>query len=433
MNNDEFRRFEEEVQRNFRWNFSVNCVDFGLFTAALSFVSVATVLPAFVKHFTASSVLIGAVSALGTFGWFLPQLLVAGHIERLDRKKPFVLLFALGERLPWLALAAATFLVKSASASWMLATFFVLYAWYTFSGGIVGNAWLDMIAKAIPERKRGMFFGTSRFSGGVLGVLGGLFAGHLLERYAFPGNFGRCFLLAFLFTSVSLVFFALNRESVYPVRKEHGSFREYVTRLPDVLRRDPDFAKYLGVTVLMSFGGMGSGFYAVHAIDHLGLESGKIGTFTALLLAAQTATNLPWGHLGDRKGYKYLMGASAACGVLAALVAAFAHSLPAFYGVFILLGAAWSSGMIAAWNMVLEFCRPESRPTYIGLASTIKAPFMGFAPILGGVLADRFGYPFVFLLTAGIVLAGLITLIVSVRDPRGRDAGKYRPRISIEH
>jgi len=76
--------------------------------------------------------------------------------------------------------------------------------------------------------------------------------------------------------------------------------------------------------------------------------------------------------------------------------------------------------MIAGSNIVLEFCRPEDRPTYIGLAGTIRAPFMGLAPILGGILADRFGYPFVFMVTAGVVLVGLITLIVAVRDPRGQ-------------
>lgn len=418
MSDERFRRFEEEVRRNFRWNFAVNCVDFGLFTVALSFASVATILPAFVKHFTASSVLIGAVAALSTLGWFLPQLLVAGHIERLERKKPFILRYGIGERLPWLVLALVTFLFRTASASWMLGAFFVLYGWYTFSGGIVGNAWLDMVAKAIPERRRGAFFGTSRFAGGVLGVLGGLLAGHLLERYAFPGNFGRCFLLTFAFTSTSLVFFSLNREPVYPVQKEHRSFWAYLRRLPEVLRRDPAFARLLGVGVLLSFGGMGSGFYAVHAIDRLGLESGKVGTFTAFLLAAQTVTNLPWGYLGDRKGYKCVMVASAICGILAALVAAVGGSLLAFYGVFVLLGASWSSGMIAASNIVLEFCRPEDRPTYIGLAGTIRAPFMGLAPILGGILADRFGYPFVFLVTAGILLVGLVALSVAVRDPR---------------
>ena len=86
-------------------------VDFGLFLVGLSFASVATILPAFARHLDAPNVVIGAIPAVMTAGWWLPSLFAAGHTQALARKLPFVLRYTVWERVPFLVLAAVAFWV----------------------------------------------------------------------------------------------------------------------------------------------------------------------------------------------------------------------------------------------------------------------------------------------------------------------------------
>jgi hypothetical protein len=75
----------------------------------LAFMSSATVLPAFAESLGASTVLIGAIPAVMTVGWFLPPLFAAAHTERLPRKLPFVLRWTGWERVPFLVLTLVAF------------------------------------------------------------------------------------------------------------------------------------------------------------------------------------------------------------------------------------------------------------------------------------------------------------------------------------
>ena len=54
-------------------------VDHAVFMLGLSFASQATILPAFAAHLGAPNVVIGAIPAVMTLGWFLPSLFAAGH------------------------------------------------------------------------------------------------------------------------------------------------------------------------------------------------------------------------------------------------------------------------------------------------------------------------------------------------------------------
>ncbi|MGQ9630560.1 MAG: MFS transporter [bacterium] len=371
---------EDFVRKNFKWNLTVNVLDFGLFMTGMSFVSVTTILPAFVRHFTSSNVLIGLIPAFRTVGYFLPQLAIANYVERLTLKKPFVLLTGVAERLPWLLLAATTFFILKFPPVWGIALFFVLYVAAPLGGGLATPAWLDMIAKVIPQRRRGRFAGLSNFLGGILGMVGASLTVYILERYAFPENFAICFLIAFLFTSISWVSLSLTREPAHPVADEKHSFGVYARQLGKLLKEDRNYSIFLVASVFLSFSGMAPAFFTVNAIGRLNLSGGEVGGFTFFLVMSQTIFTLLWGYLGDRKGYKIVIILGVLCNISASILAILANSVYLFYGLFSAIGSAMSAEMIANLNIVLEFGPPEKRPTYIGLTNTIRAPFTGIAP-----------------------------------------------------
>jgi len=418
MSQKSIKNFEEEVKKNYRWNFTVNIIDATLFWFGMGFASVNTILPALLRHLTSSNFIIGLFVSLGPLGWFLPQIFSANYVQRLRRRKDFVVRWGLGERVPWFFLSLLILYISRFPPFLCLSIALMLYAVHAFSGGIQGPAWLDMLAKVIPLKKRGRFFGWSNFLGGGMGMFAGFLSIYILGKYSFPANFSLCFLMTFLATLTSYGFVILTREPVYPREDKHTSFKEYIGELPHLLKGDRNFFSFLLVNVFLSCGGMAVPFFAVYALDSLSLSDSQMGFFTVLILGAQTVSSLLWGYLGDRKGYKVVMGISALLTISACLIAIFSSSLYLFYIVFILTGCAFSAGMISGQNIVLEFSTPQKRPTYIALTNTLKAPFVGVSPLLGGIIADKLSFPFAFLITAIILSLGCLLLKFLVQEPR---------------
>src|SRR5687768_18008605 len=99
----EATQLEQQVERNFPWNFSVNLIDISFITLGMSLISRETIMPLLVSQMTDSKIAIGLIPAIYSLGFYLPQLLMANYTERLKRKKPFVMLLGgLGERAPYL-------------------------------------------------------------------------------------------------------------------------------------------------------------------------------------------------------------------------------------------------------------------------------------------------------------------------------------------
>src|SRR5512145_334873 len=85
-NND---AIQQQIERDYRWNFIVNALDGASFWFGMSFFSSAIILPLFVSHFTDNPMAIGLISFLGWGGVLLPQLFTANAVERAPRKKFF--------------------------------------------------------------------------------------------------------------------------------------------------------------------------------------------------------------------------------------------------------------------------------------------------------------------------------------------------------
>jgi MFS family permease len=145
----------------------------------------------------------------------------------------------------------------------------------------------------------------------------------------------------------------------------------------------------------------------------------QVGVLTAVLVGTQAAANLGWGLLADRKGHKVVLVAGALGMAFAAAVAWSTRSFAWLVVIFVLYGISLSATMVSRMNIILEFCAPEDRPTYIGLTSTLLAPARTLGPILGGWLATLVDYQGMFLVALALSLAGGLMLLVWVREPRG--------------
>jgi len=410
---------QKEIEQNFRWNFLVNAFDGASFWFGMSFISSTVILPLFVSHFTNSLLLIGLIPLLSTAGTLLPQLFMANAVERAPRKKfyPVTLGFFL-ERLPIFLLVPVTYFLATSQPVLALVSFFVLYTWHCFGVGVIIVGWQDMIAKIIPVEKRGRFFGITNFIGNGTGILGALAVPFVLDRSAFPTAYVLAFAAAGGLTLLSWIFLSLTREPAVPSSKPPVSQLNYMRSLPDVLRKDRNFRRYLLSQIIFSLSGMATGFLVVYTVETWKLPDAQASGFTIALQVGLTLANLFFGFLSDRKGHKLSLEICLLLSVLSLGLAIIAPSPLWFFPIFFLRGAVMAGTFISGISIIYEFTDAENRPTYIGLANTIPGVVGSIAPLIGGWLAGAISYQAMFILSTFIGAMSWALLRFAVQEPR---------------
>jgi MFS family permease len=393
--------------------------DFALFLAGMSFASASTVLPAFAAWLGASNVVIGAIPAVMTLGWFLPSLFLAAYTESLPRKLPFVLRWTVWERVPFLVLALSAFFVAGRAPALALALMLAMLAITTGVGGALMPAWMDIIGRAVPVTLRGRFFAATSLGATAAGFAGSFLTAHLLATVAAPASYGLCFLCAAACMAVSYVALALVREPDAETASEPLGIRAHLGRVPALLRADRNLSWFLGARAFALLGTMSAGFFTVYALRAWNPPTAEVGAFTALMLAGQMAGTVTLGWLADRAGHRLVIMTGIAAVLAGNLVALGTTSLPTFAVVFVLAGLQQAAVTVSNLNVMLEFAPAAAeRPTYVGLGTTSMAPVAFAAPLVGGMLADARGFGPVFLVSALASAAALVLLAALVRDPR---------------
>jgi MFS family permease len=189
--------------------------------------------------------------------------------------------------------------------------------------------------------------------------------------------------------------------------------------MPRLVRRDANFRCFLVARALGAVGSMANVFYTVYALRTWGAPDWWVAAFTTVLLAGQMVGNLAFGLIADRAGHRLVLLSGAVAGVAGNVLALSAPSLGVFAAVFALCGIQIASVSVSGMNVLLEFApSPDERPTYVGLGSTLLAPFLFAAPLAAGMVADLAGFLWVFAVAGVGGALGAVVLVTRVRDPR---------------
>ncbi|MGF1939232.1 MAG: MFS transporter [Nostoc sp. ChiQUE02] len=407
-----------EIQKNLRYNFTVNIIESGFFGLGSGFASFITIIPLFVSTLTSSALLIGLIPAIPRLGWQLPQLLTADKVARLKYYKPTVMLLTIHHKLPFLGLALVALLQLRLNSQTILQLTFAILIWHGLGGGFCATAWQSMVAKIIPSRKLGIFYGALAAANNLMSIFGAVIAGLLLKEFAQPFNFALCFLCASFAMALSWFFMSRTREPVSAPSSAIETRREFWDSLSLILRCDENFRWFVSARMLSQLALMPLPFYTLYAVHQYGMGEAFVGLITSVLMATQTIAGLVLGWVGDRWGHKLALQIGCIACAFSSVLACLAPNANWFYLVFIGAGI----GMMALQNiaavMTLEFGNQQQRPAYIGLGNTLVAPATILAPILGGWIAENIDYKTTFLVAA---IGGLVTALllhVGVSDPR---------------
>jgi MFS family permease len=412
--------FKKEIQTNLRHNVTVNLVDGAFFGFGLGFASFSTIIPLFVSQMTDSAVLIGLIPAIHSVGWQLPQLLTAGWVSRMKRYKPAMLMMTIHERIPFLGLAAVAWIFLGKDNSLALTLTFLLLVWQGLGGGLAGNPWQSMIAKIIPVKSQGTFFGGQAALMNGMASISAILAGIILTRLDSPQDFAWLFLLAGVSLTISFSAIAMTREpedkeKITPEKKE-----PFWRGTRTIWRQDGSFRNFMFSRILMPFATMGTAFYIVYCSQALGMNEFTAGVLTSVLLVSQIIANPLMGWLGDRLGHHNMLKVGILAASLSGLLAWWAPSLIWFYLIMVLTGISIVSVWTTSMTMSVQFGAETHRPIYIGMSNSLLAPATLLAPIFGGWLADIFSYQITFLASSGFGLVTLIILQAFYKNPRSQ-------------
>lgn len=415
-------------------NFSLGVANGILFALADALTDANLVLALFVRNLGGSQVMVGLLPSLKNGGWLLPQLLVAGRIGGLPRKLPLYRRTSAVRLLIFTLLTLVIF-----GASWLgplltLTLLFVLYTLYNLTGGSGSLAFQDVVAKAIPPRRRGSFFSYRQLFGGLLAfcVAGPLVRLMLSQDgpVSFPANYGVLCVIALVMMAIAFTAFGLIDEPALAQPGVRHTLKETLQAGPQLFQTDVDLRRFLLSRIWGRFGAIADPFYMIYATEALNIAPRYVGIYLSLRVMTAALSNLYWGRVADLQGNRRLLVLTTA---LAALVPPTALLLPmlfspgstalawAFGVVFLLIGLSIDGSAIASNTYLLEIAPESERPTYCGIANTALGIFT-FLPVLGGVLLSALGNNYGLL----FVIGTLFSLVACAATLRLREVREVR-------
>ena len=166
------------------------------------------------------------------------------------------------------------------------------------------------------------------------------------------------------------------------------------------------------VTISMCAWGIGEGFFLYFQplyLQEWGADPILIGGVYGAMGVAMATAQIPAGYLSDRFGQRSIMWLSWILGTLAAWTMALATSLPMFIAGMVLYGL--TGFVVAPMNSYITNVRGELS---VGRALSLPSGFYSLGavigPIVGGIVADKWGLRMVYFVAASIFI--LSTLIV---------------------
>jgi len=163
--------------------------------------------------------------------------------------------------------------------------------------------------------------------------------------------------------------------------------------------------------------------------DAYGFPTAGLGLIAGSSFVAAFVAFIWLAHYADRGHAKAMMMASLVVGAGALIVTAFARNLWVFVAARALLGLSEGVFMPAARRVVLDW-NPERPGEALGRVFAASAGGFALGPVIGALLADRFGLQVPFLVPAGVLLA-VIPVVACLRPVAPLRTASVRRAFSV--
>ena len=413
------RRYELQVRRDLNRNFYAHLAHGMLGQTGFRLINAPTFLPAYIMLLSGGSeMMVGLALSLQALGMTLTPFVGANLIEHRKRVLPVGFFVGGMMRLSVLLIALSGLLFGGTQA---LIAIMICLTLLGLSQGMQGVIFNFLMSKVIPVKKRGRLTGLRNFLAGITSAAVAWLGGHyLLGETPTAQGYSFTFLLAFILTSIGLLLLLFVREPEPPTVKIKQGLWQRLGEVPALLRDDPAFTRYFLARSLATMGRMAMPFYILYAGQTIGLTGQTLGIITFAFTIAGTFSNLAWGAMADRRGFRGTFLLSISLWVLSTLLLLVASGLWATVLVFVGIGAAVQGFQNSSQNLTLEFGDRDNLPARIAIANTASEVAGTIGPLLSGVLAAMLGFEAVFAASITFLVIGGIVVRIYVPEPRLR-------------
>lgn len=164
------------------------------------------------------------------------------------------------------------------------------------------------------------------------------------------------------------------------------------------------------------------------------VSSLSVETLIGLVFSGQAVTMMIasplWGALADRWGRKLMVVRATFGGAVILMAMAFVQSAEQLVVLRTIQG--FITGVVGAANALVASTVPRERTGYaMGLMQVAVGIGIGIGPMIGGAVADAFGYSAAFFVTSAMLIVAGFVVVVGVEEPRAARPGQHAKKSSI--
>ena len=187
------------------------------------------------------------------------------------------------------------------------------------------------------------------------------------------------------------------------------------------------------VVFTLNFTRYGMVFPLVPLMAHdLGASPAVIGVIVGAFGLLSFFLAIPVGGFTDRVGVKRALALGVLCNIVSALLLLRAGHVLTLMASQVAGGLGFQLHIVASQGFIASLDSPLQRESQFGYLTFSAALGQSLGPVLGGVIASRFGYHGAFL--AVLLVATLGLMIMGFRETRGpRASGPYSLRRDLRH
>jgi len=418
FNQDKHRTKAHSYQQR---NMLAGIVHGTFFNMAQAFAEPFALLPLFLFGFTSSKLIIGLIIGLMQAVTVLPQLLMSRLLRRHPHTAKPLMLTGIWTRCGVWGILGIFAFTSSEQNVFLLWASIILVSLYSFAGGIAVLPFNRIISETIVPEKRSSFFGWRLFFGGFMAMFAGLLVKFVLgsDKMLWPKNFGLLFLLSFATLIIAYTAMSMFRFPDNSPCKSADIAPSLWQECLKVFKTYPVLKRLVIIELLTSKLALFMPFLTLYATQTRHIPLKWVGIFIVCMKLGAMLSNLLWMPIGNKVGTRILIHAGIITVIIALIISVFAYNVLLFSLVFFVTGLASSALMLGYDGYILEIGPPEMRVLLVAIKGTMLLPLY-FMPLLGGFIADTFGY-FWLLVLALLFFSLALFLAFTLCEPRNAD------------
>jgi len=423
--------YQRFVDANLPRNFAAHFIHGMLGMTGFRIFNAPTFLPAYLHLITrgmpGSDLLVGLGQSLQQLGSVVSPVIGAAQVEHRKQVLPVSMLMGTLMRVQVAAIAICAWVLHGPVLVVAIMVFLLLLGLFQ---GAQNVAFQMLMAKVIPTRLRGRLQAFRNVAGGQVSAGVAFLAGtYLIGKNPLTGGafalwrngYATTFALSAILTTLGLSMLAiLMREPEPPTVRPRARTWDRMREFPALLAADRGYMFFMIAQTCATAGRIGVPFYILFARHIMPLTGANIGLQSFVLLEGDSLSNLVWGPIGDRLGFRASFIGSMGLWIAATLVLLLAGDTTMVLVAFAGLGAAQAGFQMSSQTMVLEFGARQDIAMRLGLSQTAQGFMNTIGPLVGGVIAVTAGYRPLFVTSMVFEAVALALLIFVVDEPRYR-------------